>query len=71
MSACICIYRKCVNISTVLAGQRLGIKEVSENVSLVTFLEYNLEALRPRNRPANEHRQPLRSQSVTYVSGPQ
>ena len=34
VTACgrICIYRKKINVSTVLAGQRLGIKEVDEGI---------------------------------------
>ena len=35
------IQRK-INISHVLAGQRLGIKEVDENTWLVSFMEYDL-----------------------------
>jgi transposase InsO family protein len=38
----ICIYRKKINISTVLAGQRLGIKEVDEGIWLVSFISYDL-----------------------------
>jgi hypothetical protein len=44
VTACgrICIYRKKINISTVLAGQRLGIKEVDEGIWLVTFIDNDL-----------------------------
>jgi transposase InsO family protein len=38
----ICMHRKRVNISTVLAGQRLGIKEVDDGIWLVSFLTYDL-----------------------------
>ena len=38
----ICMYRKKVNISGVLAGQRLGIKEVDEGIWLVSFMHYDL-----------------------------
>ncbi|TDW20077.1 hypothetical protein EV128_1272 [Rhizobium azibense] len=38
----ICIYRKKVNISTVLAGQKLGIKEVDDGIWLVSFMHYDL-----------------------------
>jgi hypothetical protein len=38
----ICLYRKKINISSVLAGQRLGIKEVDEGIWLVTFMHYDL-----------------------------
>ena len=44
VTACgrICVYRKKINISTVLGGQRLGIKEVDEGIWLVTFIDYDL-----------------------------
>ena len=38
----LCIYRKKINISTVLAGQKLGIKEVDDGIWLVSFLHYDL-----------------------------
>jgi hypothetical protein len=34
----ICMHRKRVNISTVLAGQRLGIKEVDDGIWIVSFM---------------------------------
>jgi transposase InsO family protein len=38
----LCLHRKKINISTVLAGQRLGIKEVDEGIWLVSFMHYDL-----------------------------
>lgn len=38
----ICLHRKKISISHVLAGQTLGIKEVEENVWLVSFMDYDL-----------------------------
>ena len=38
----ICMHRKKINISTVLAGQRLGIKEVDDGIWLISFLDYDL-----------------------------
>ena len=38
----VCMHRKKINISTVLAGQRLGIKEVDEGIWLVSFMHYDL-----------------------------
>jgi transposase InsO family protein len=38
----ICMHRKKINVSTVLAGQRLGIKEVDEGIWLVSFMHYDL-----------------------------
>ncbi len=43
-SACgrICMHRKKINVSTVLAGQRLGVKEVDDGIWLVSFMHYDL-----------------------------
>lgn len=38
----LCLHRKKINISTVLAGQKLGIKEVDDGIWLVSFLRYDL-----------------------------
>ncbi len=38
----ICMHRKKINISTVLAGQKLGIKEVDEGIWLISFMHYDL-----------------------------
>ena len=44
VTACgrICMARKKINVSTVLAGQRLGIKEVDDGIWLVSFMHYDL-----------------------------
>jgi transposase InsO family protein len=44
VTACgrICMHRKKINISTVLAGQRLGITEVDDGIWLATFMHYDL-----------------------------
>lgn len=44
VTACgrICMHRKKINISTVLAGHRLGIKEVDDGIWLVSFMRYDL-----------------------------
>jgi len=44
VTACgrICMMRKKINISTVLAGQKLGIKEVDDGIWLVSFMHYDL-----------------------------
>ncbi len=44
VTACgrICMHRKKINISTVLAGQKLGIKEIDEGIWLVSFMHYDL-----------------------------
>ncbi len=54
----ICMHRKRVNISTVLAGQRLGIKEVDDGIWIVSFMRYDLgfidleqKTLQPAHNP--------------------
>ena len=44
VTACgrICMHRKKINISQVLAGQRLGIKEVDDGIWLISFMRYDL-----------------------------
>jgi hypothetical protein len=44
VTACgrICMHRKKINVSTVLAGQRLGLKEVEDGIWLVSFMHYDL-----------------------------
>lgn len=44
VTACgrICMHRKKINVSTVLAGQRLGVKEVDDGIWLVSFMHYDL-----------------------------
>jgi transposase InsO family protein len=44
VTACgrICMHRKKINVSTVLAGQKLGIKEVDDGIWLVSFMHYDL-----------------------------
>ena len=38
----LCLHRKRINISTVLAGQTLGIKKIDEGIWLVSFMHYDL-----------------------------
>ncbi|WP_305989791.1 IS481 family transposase [Roseibium sp. MMSF_3544] len=44
VTACgrICMHRKKINVSTVLAGHRLGIKEVEDGIWLISFMSYDL-----------------------------
>lgn len=44
VTACgrICMHRKKIHVSTVLAGQKLGIKEVDEGIWLISFMSYDL-----------------------------
>jgi transposase InsO family protein len=47
VTACgrICMHRKKINVSTVLAGQRLGIKEVDDGIWIVSFMHYDLGSI--------------------------
>ena len=36
------MHRKKIGISTVMAGQRLGVKEAGEGIGLVSFMRYDL-----------------------------
>src|SRR5947208_5968125 len=54
----ICLHRKKINLSTVFAGQAVGIKEVEEGMWLVSFMDYDLgyidleeKTLQPLNNP--------------------
>jgi transposase InsO family protein len=44
VTACgrLCMYRKRINLSYVLAGQRVGIKEVDDGIWIVSFMQYDL-----------------------------
>ena len=46
----ICIYRKKINVSTALAGQTIGIKEVDDGIWLVSFMDYDLGYIDLENR---------------------
>ncbi len=68
VTACgrICLHRKKVNISTVLAGQILGIKEVDEGIWLVSFMHYDLgyidleqKTLQPLDNPFGPRLSPM------------
>ena len=61
-----CMHRKRVNISTVLAGQRLGIKEVDDGIWLVSFMSYDLgfidleqKTLQPLDNPFGPRLSPM------------
>lgn len=59
------MHRKKFNISSVLAGQRLGIKEVDDGIWLVSFMAYDLgyiglepKTLQPIDKPFGAERHP-------------
>jgi transposase InsO family protein len=62
----ICLHRKKINISTVLAGQNLGIKEVDDGIWLVSFMQYDLgyidleqRTLQPLDNPFGPRLSPM------------
>jgi transposase InsO family protein len=68
VTACgrICMHRKRINVSTVLAGQRLGIKEVDEGIWIVSFMSYDLgfidleqKTLQPLDNPFGPRLSPI------------
>ena len=68
VTACgrICMHRKRINISTVLAGQKLGIKEVDDGIWLVSFMHYDLgyidleqKTLQPLDNPFGRRLSPM------------
>ncbi len=68
VTACgrICLQRKKINISTVLAGQCLGIKEVDDGIWLVSFMHYDLgyidleqKTLQPLDNPFGPRLSPM------------
>src|SRR5205085_8374778 len=70
VTACgrLCLHRKRINISTVLAGQRLGIKEVDDGIWLVSFMHYDLgyfdleqKTLQPLDNPFGTRLSPMSS----------
>ena len=77
VTACgrICIYRKKINLSTALAGQRVGIKEVDDGIWIVSFMRYDLgyidleaRTLQPLDNPFGAGMSPMSSvRSVAWV----
>ena len=68
VTACgrLCLHRKRINISSVLAGQRLGIKEVDEGIWIASFMHYDLgyfdleqKTLQPLDNPFGTRLSPM------------
>jgi transposase InsO family protein len=68
VTACgrICLHCKKINISTVLAGQKLGIKEVDDGIWIVSFMRYDLgyidleqRTLQPLDNPFGTRLSPM------------
>ena len=79
----LCLHRKRINISIVLAGQKLGVKEVDDGIWLVSFMHYDLgyfdleqKTLQPLDNPFGTRLSPMskdkvlrRSVETTAISG--
>src|ERR1700758_5119785 len=73
----ICLGKKKINFSQVFAGQAVGIKEVHDDIWLVSFMDYDLgyfdpetRVLEPLENPFGPKVLPMSPErSVTYVSG--
>jgi transposase InsO family protein len=68
VTACgrVCMHRKKINLSTVLAGQLVGLKEVEDGIWLVTFMHYDLgyidleqKTLQPIDNPFGTRLSPI------------
>jgi hypothetical protein len=61
-----CMHRKKINVSTVFAGHRLGLKEVDDAIWLVSFMTYDLgyidleqRTLQPIDNPFGSRLSPM------------
>jgi hypothetical protein len=63
------MHRKKIHISTVLAGQMLGIKEVDDGIWLVSFMDYDLGYIEFEQRTLQPLDNPFGPKVVTDVSG--
>ncbi len=63
------MYRKKVNVSPVLAGQKLGIKEVDDGIWIVTFMHYDLGFIDLEQKTLQPLDKPVRREVVTHVLG--
>jgi hypothetical protein len=64
----VCIAKK-INLSTVFAGQAVGIKEVEEGIWLVSFMEYDLGYIDLEENTLQALDNPFRPKNVTHVAG--
>ncbi len=65
----ICIFKKKTNLSTSLAGQAVGIKEVDDGIWLVTFMDYDLGHIDLEEKTLQPLNNPFWPKSVNYVFG--
>ena len=67
VTACgqICLHPKKINISTVLAGQSLEIKEIDDGIWLASFMHYDLGYFDLEQKNPATPQQPVRPEVVT------
>ena len=65
----LCLFRKKINLSSSLAGQAVGVKEVDDGIWLVSFMNYDPWLYRLGGENPAAPRKPFRGKSVTRVSG--
>jgi transposase InsO family protein len=65
----LCLHRKKVNISVVLAGQKLGIKEVDDGIWLVSFMHYDLGYFDLEQKTLQPLENPFGPKPLAHVSG--
>jgi hypothetical protein len=71
VTACgrVCMHRKKINLSTVLAGRFVGLKEVDDGIWLVSFMHDDLGDIDLEQKNLATTRQSVRPEVVTHVSG--
>jgi hypothetical protein len=63
------MHRKRINLSHVLAGQRVRIKEDDDGNWIVSFMHYDLGYIDLEQKTLQPPRQPVRPEVVTHVLG--
>jgi putative transposase len=65
----ICFNRRKINLSLVFAGQKVGVKQVSENIWLVSFMDYDLGYFDDEACRLEPLENPFGPKVVTHLSG--
>ena len=65
----LCLHRKKINLSTSLAGQAVGIREVEEGIWLVSFMSYDLGYIDLEERTLQPLNNPFGARIQTEVRG--
>jgi putative transposase len=64
----ICFKGRKVNLSQVFAGQNVGVKQVSDQIWLVSFMDYDLGYFDNETVSPRADRESFRTETVTYAS---